>query len=65
KAVLKIPVCCIGGITPANVNELQANGADMIAVCSAVFGASDVETAARAFMTEQLEGVILRESATS
>lgn len=52
KAILKIPVCCIGGIAPANVNELQASGADMIAVCSAVFGANDVETAARAFRRE-------------
>jgi thiamine-phosphate pyrophosphorylase len=65
KAALKIPVCCIGGITPENASELQASGADMIAVCSAVFGADDPEEAAAAFIVEQSGSVILRESAIS
>lgn len=39
---LGIPVCCIGGIDASNVGALIEAGADMIAVCSAVFGGEDV-----------------------
>ncbi|HET7152772.1 MAG TPA: thiamine phosphate synthase [Candidatus Kapabacteria bacterium] len=49
KAALKIPVCCIGGIAPANVRELAVRGADMIAVCGAVFSMNDPQAAAEEF----------------
>ena len=44
-----LPVVAIGGISPENGAALVAAGADMLAVISAVFGAQDVEAAARAF----------------
>lgn len=44
-----LPVVAIGGITPANAAQVIAAGADMVAVISAVFDASDVTGAARAF----------------
>jgi len=42
-----IPVAAIGGITAANAAVAISNGADMVAVISAVFGAPDVRAAAR------------------
>lgn len=52
-----LPVAAIGGITSANAGEAVAAGADMIAVISALFDATDVAAAARAlsrpFDTEQ------------
>jgi len=48
-ASLGVPVVAIGGITAANARELKQAGADAVAVISAVFGAPDVEAAARAF----------------
>ena len=47
RARLHTPVCAIGGITPANAAAVIAAGADMIAVVGGLFGAEDVETAAR------------------
>ncbi len=44
-----LPVCAIGGITPANAPSAVAAGADMVAVISALFGAGDVCAAAREF----------------
>ena len=46
-ARLGIPVCAIGGITPANGGELVQAGADMLAVIQGLFGAADVKTAAK------------------
>ncbi len=46
---LGLPVVAIGGITLANAGELIEAGADAIAVISALFGAPDVEFAAREF----------------
>jgi thiamine-phosphate pyrophosphorylase len=46
---LGVPIVAIGGITADNARELFAAGADAVAVISAVFGARDVEAAARAF----------------
>ncbi len=46
-AELAIPVCAIGGITPANARGVIEAGADMVAVIHGVFGADDPETAAR------------------
>lgn len=47
KRCLGIPVCAIGGIRPRNAGEIVHAGADMLAVIDAVFGAHDVEAAAR------------------
>ncbi len=51
---LAVPVCAIGGVTPANAPELIAAGADLIAAIGGVFGhagdgAHDVEAAVRAY----------------
>ncbi len=46
---LSIPLCAIGGITADNGGPLVEAGADMLAVISDVFGAGDVEAAARRF----------------
>jgi thiamine-phosphate pyrophosphorylase len=49
KRALAVPVVAIGGITIDNAPQLIAAGADALAVITAVFGASDVAAAARAF----------------
>ncbi len=46
---LHIPICAIGGLTPANARPVVEAGAAMIAAVEGVFGASDVEGAARAY----------------
>jgi thiamine-phosphate pyrophosphorylase len=46
---LRVPVVAIGGIDVANAPVLRVAGADAIAVISALFGAPDIESAARAF----------------
>ncbi|MGQ0586025.1 MAG: thiamine phosphate synthase [Gammaproteobacteria bacterium] len=49
---LHIPICAIGGITPANARPLVEAGAAMIAAVEGVFGAGPpegVEAAARAY----------------
>lgn len=46
---LHIPVCAIGGVTPANAPDLIARGADMVAAVEGVFGAPDVAATARAY----------------
>ena len=43
-----VPVFAIGGITIANARQILDAGADGIAIVSGVFGAPDVEAAARA-----------------
>lgn len=47
-ASLPVPVVAIGGIDADNARELRRAGADAVAAISAVFGAPDVEAAARA-----------------
>ena len=49
---LGVPVVAIGGITAENATELQRAGAHAVAVISAVFDATDVETAARALASQ-------------
>jgi Thiamine monophosphate synthase len=49
KARWNVAVVAIGGITPACAAPLITAGADALAVITAVFEASDVEAAARAF----------------
>lgn len=42
-------IVAIGGITPANARQAAAAGADALAVITSLFGADDIEAAARAF----------------
>lgn len=49
RASLHVPVCAIGGVTPENAPQLIDAGADLIAAIDGVFGASDSESAARAY----------------
>ncbi|MPS54220.1 hypothetical protein E2I20_21370 [Alcaligenaceae bacterium SAGV3] len=42
-------IVAIGGITPANAKQAATAGADALAVITALFGADDIEAAARAF----------------
>lgn len=49
KPQLRIPVCAIGGVTPHNAGDLIARGADMIAAVDGIFGAADIEAAARGY----------------
>lgn len=51
KQELSVPVCGIGGITKETAPVLITAGADMLAVISAVFSATDIEAAAREFST--------------
>lgn len=44
---LNVPVCAIGGITADNGGALVRAGADMLAVVSGLFAATDIEAAAR------------------
>jgi len=44
-----VPLCAIGGITPANAAAVIAAGADMLAVVSSVFSAPDITRAVQAF----------------
>lgn len=49
RSELQLPVCAIGGITPANAPQVIAAGADMVAAVEGVFGASDVQAAAKSY----------------
>ena len=49
KTKLAVPVVAIGGVTPANAQELIAAGADAVAVISALFNAPDIELTAQYF----------------
>lgn len=44
-----LPLCAIGGITAAHAPALVAAGADLIAAVEGVFGAANVEAAARSY----------------
>jgi len=46
---LSVPICAIGGITPANGAALLAAGADMLAVIHGLFAAKDITAAAGAY----------------
>lgn len=46
---LAVPICAIGGATPDNAPQLIEAGADLIAAIDGVFGASDIEAAARMY----------------
>ncbi|ROR34793.1 thiamine phosphate synthase [Inmirania thermothiophila] len=49
RARLALPLVAIGGITPDNGAALVAAGADLLAVVHGVFGAADIEAAARRY----------------
>lgn len=49
RAQLQIPICAIGGMTPQTAPAVIEAGADLVAAVEGVFGAPDVEAAARAF----------------
>jgi thiamine-phosphate pyrophosphorylase len=49
RARLHVPICAIGGITPANGAGLVEAGASMLAAVEGVFGMSDITGAARAY----------------
>jgi thiamine-phosphate pyrophosphorylase len=49
RAQLNLPICAIGGITPANAAPLIATGADMIAVIHGIFGQTHPCAAAQAY----------------
>jgi thiamine-phosphate pyrophosphorylase len=49
RARLHLPICAIGGVTPANAGGLIHAGADLVAAVEGVFGAADVAAAARAY----------------
>ena len=49
RALPGIPLCAIGGITPANGAALVEAGVDMLAVIRGVFAEADVTAAARAY----------------
>lgn len=49
KAAIDLPVVVIGGMTIDNATPLVAQGADMVAVISAVYAATQPETVSRAF----------------
>jgi thiamine-phosphate diphosphorylase len=50
RPLVRVPLVAIGGITPDNVGEVMAAGADGVAVISAVCGAPDPAAAARRFI---------------
>ncbi|MBI2383084.1 MAG: thiamine phosphate synthase [Gammaproteobacteria bacterium] len=49
RARIPIPICAIGGITPDNARSAIQAGADLVAAVEGVFGAADIEAAARAY----------------
>lgn len=57
---LGIDVCGIGGIVAENVGSLMEAGADLIAVCSAVFEGPSVRTQTRAFVTAMRRSIAPR-----
>ncbi|SFF59342.1 thiamine-phosphate diphosphorylase [Fontimonas thermophila] len=49
RATLAVPICAIGGITPDNAAQVIAAGADLVAAVEGIFGAPDIDTAARRY----------------
>ncbi|KEO84377.1 thiamine phosphate synthase [Tumebacillus flagellatus] len=56
RQAVQVPIVAIGGITAADTAEIIRNGANAVAVISAVVGATDVEAAAR-----EIRGIVDRE----
>jgi thiamine-phosphate pyrophosphorylase len=51
RGVVSLPLVAIGGINKDNATEVAANGADAVAVISALLGAKDIADAARKIIT--------------
>lgn len=49
RQIFTLPLCVIGGITPANAGALIEAGADLIAAVEGVFGVRDVRAAAASY----------------
>lgn len=49
RLLTSLPLCAIGGITARNGGALVNDGADLLAAVEGVFGASDIEAAAREY----------------
>lgn len=54
---IAVPLVAIGGINLRNGAQLLVLGADALAVISAVFGAKDIQAAARQFANLQLQNI--------
>lgn len=52
KKLLAVPVCAIGGINDSNIRSALTAGADMIAVCHAVFNAQRPDLATNKLMQQ-------------
>ncbi|MFB3053207.1 MAG: thiamine phosphate synthase [Dehalococcoidia bacterium] len=65
KAAVSVPVCAIGGITEANIDEVLAAGADMAAVIAAVIAAPDPSASSPSGASESAKrtGQAVREAA--
>jgi thiamine-phosphate pyrophosphorylase len=50
RGAVSLPLVAIGGINKDNANEVAANGADAVAVISALLGAKDIAQAARSII---------------
>lgn len=46
---LRIPICAIGGVTPANARTLIDAGASLVAAVEGVFGTDNIEAAAQSY----------------
>jgi thiamine-phosphate pyrophosphorylase len=51
RGAISLPLVAIGGINKDNATEVAANGADAVAVISAILGARDITDAARKIIT--------------
>lgn len=60
RAAPSLPAVAIAGITPSRAEEVMAQGADGVAVISAVFGAPDVRRAAEALRAAVDAGIARR-----
>ena len=52
RALARLPICAIGGITPDNAALLAKAGADMVAVITALYHAPDPAQATRQFISQ-------------
>lgn len=49
EAVPQLPICVIGGLTPHNAAPLIQHGANLVAAVEGIFGAADIQGAAREY----------------
>ena len=58
---VKIPIVAIGGINKDNILQLAGSGIDGVALVSAIFGATDIETECR-MLRRLAEEVVIQET---